>query len=125
MKLLFSKKERKLAKNSIEKLYKFGDRIYGSSLVLIWKKSETQEIIPVKLLVSVPKKNMKKAVDRNYTKRIIRESYRLNKISIYKLILNPVEIIIKYNKSTLPEFNKLSEELLTLMNQIHSNETNT
>ena len=34
---------------------------------------------PVQLLVSVPKKHLHHAVDRNRTKRQLREAYRLNK----------------------------------------------
>lgn len=35
--------------------------------------------VPVSVLISVPKKRIKSAVERNKIKRLIRESYRLNK----------------------------------------------
>ncbi|MDR0763150.1 MAG: ribonuclease P protein component [Bacteroidales bacterium] len=35
--------------------------------------------VPAKILISVPKKNMKKAISRNRIKRLIREAYRLQK----------------------------------------------
>lgn len=35
-----------------------------------------------KLLITVPKKRFKKAVSRNSVKRLIRETYRLNKLEI-------------------------------------------
>tara|TARA_B110000014_G_C19973539_1_gene504051 strand:+ start:112 stop:468 length:357 start_codon:yes stop_codon:yes gene_type:complete len=111
MKLSFSKKERSLSKNAIDELYKSGDRLNSSHLIFIWKKNENKIM---KLLISVPKKKVKKAVKRNYIKRLIRESYRRNKLLISNLILKPIKLIIIYNKSTLPEFNELSEELLTL-----------
>lgn len=37
-----------------------------------------QEGIPLKILVSIPKKKLKHAVDRNRMKRLTREAYRLN-----------------------------------------------
>lgn len=39
---------------------------------------------PIKVLVSVPKRGIRKAVHRNYIKRIVRESYRLQKESFVK-----------------------------------------
>jgi ribonuclease P protein component len=37
------------------------------------------QLTPVSLLISIPKKKIKHAVDRNYIKRRIRESFRLRK----------------------------------------------
>ena len=116
MGILFSKEERKFSKNSIDYLYKYGKRIYGESLIIIWRYTETDAMMPVQLLISVPKKKLKKAVNRNYTKRIIREVYRLNKSHLINLFQQPIEVIIKYNKTSLPEFNKLETELLHLLN---------
>ncbi|MBL31404.1 MAG: ribonuclease P protein component [Flavobacteriales bacterium] len=125
MKLSFSKQDQNLSKSNINKLYKTGVRLHGSQLTIIWREGDSQTKNPIKVLISVPKKNIKKAVDRNYTKRVIRESFRANKLKIYSLLLKPLEIIIIYNKSTLPEFNKLKTELLHLLNLITLNETNT
>tara|TARA_B100001250_G_scaffold216430_1_gene185708 strand:- start:2186 stop:2569 length:384 start_codon:yes stop_codon:yes gene_type:complete len=127
MKIIFSKKERTLPKNRIDNLYKYGHRVYSNSLILIWNYVENDSETLIKLVISVPKKKIKKAVNRNYIKRIIRETYRLNKSILYGLISQPVEIIIKYNKSTLPEFNELKAELLNLLNHdsFKKNETNT
>jgi len=116
MGILFSKEERKFSKNSIDDLYKYGQRVYGESLIIIWRYTETDAMMPVQLLISVPKKKLKKAVNRNYTKRIIREVYRLNKSHLINLFQRPIEVIIKYNKTSLPEFNKLETELLHLLN---------
>ena len=116
MDILFSKKELKFSKNKIDDLYKYGQRIYGQSLIIIWRYIETDTLIPVQLLISVPKKKIKKAVNRNYIKRIIREIYRLNKSQLVNVFHQPIEFIIKYNKTSLPEFNKLKTELLHLLN---------
>ena len=116
MEISFSKKERTLPKNRINNLYKYGSRVYSNSLILIWNYMKDESGIPIKLIISVPKKKIKKAVNRNYIKRRVREIYRLNKSTIHKLISEPIEIIIQYNKSTLPEFNELKVELLNLLN---------
>ena len=113
MRLTFLKNERNLSKKSINSIHKSGNSIYSQSCKLMWINSISRNP-KIQLLISVPKKNIKKAVDRNYVKRLIKEIYKTNKPFIYNLISNPIEIILIYNKTTLPDFNKLKIELLTL-----------
>lgn len=42
-------------------------------------ETETGKKPPVQVLIAVPKKNLRHAVDRNRMKRLIREAYRLSK----------------------------------------------
>ena len=104
---------RDLSKKSINQIYQNGRHLHTKSFRIKWLTSNILEP-KVQLLISVPKKNIKKAVDRNYIKRIIRESYTANKPFICKLFPSPVSIVLIYNKTTMPVFNKLKIELLTL-----------
>ena len=117
MRLTFLKNERTLSKKSINSIYNSGNSIYSQSLKLMWINSISSNL-KIQLLISVPKKNIKKAVDRNYVKRLIKEIYKRNKPFIYNLISSPIKIILIYNKTTLPEFNKLKIELLTLFEKL-------
>jgi ribonuclease P protein component len=47
---------------------------------------------PVRIGISVPKKRTPLAVHRNRTKRLIRESWRLSKHSIYDKISNTIQL---------------------------------
>ena len=97
---------------TIQLIYKTGQKIYKKSFILIWKLENENH--KSKMLISIPKRNIKTAVDRNYIKRIIKEVYRENKNDILKITSKSISFILIYNKTVKPEFNKLKVELLTL-----------
>lgn len=76
----FSKKERLCGKTRIEKIFYSGDAFlsYPFRVIVLSRESESDGEAP-SLLISIPKKRLKKAVDRNRMKRLTREAYRLNK----------------------------------------------
>ena len=79
---MFSKEERLCSRSLIEKLFN-GDRaksVMSFPLRAVYMTEEQGDArVRAKILVSVPKKNFKHAVDRNRVKRQIREAYRKNK----------------------------------------------
>ena len=74
------KAERLHSKKAIDSLFEKGEKwsCYPFRVVLETKE-EDSEISPVRFLVSVGKRNFKRAVDRNLLKRRTREAFRLNK----------------------------------------------
>ena len=117
MKLTFSKSERLASKKIIEKLFINGHRIYLNSFMLIWCRKPNSNP-RIEILISVPKKIIIKSVDRNYIKRIMRESYRKNKEQIYNLITDNIHIALVYNKKYLIEFNNIEIELLAIFEML-------
>lgn len=117
MKNSLSKKEIIRSRKSINNIYQNGHCVYTSYFNAKWLSSTTTDP-KIKLLISVPKKNIYNAVDRNYMKRIIRESYMMQKVCVAQMIMSPIEIILIYNKTNAIEFNKLKIELLTLFEMI-------
>jgi ribonuclease P protein component len=75
----FSKNERLCGEIRIKQLFEAGSTFKVYPLKVVYKRIDNVQETPVKILVSVPKKRIKKAVHRNKVKRQIRESYRLNK----------------------------------------------
>ena len=108
-----------LNKKEINSLYKTGKKLNFLSFFVLWDFNNNLKDKPIRLVISVPKKNIKKAVDRNYIKRCFKEIYRLNQGVMSKKIINPINIIITYTKTQLIEFNQLQEELLTLFKEIN------
>lgn len=51
---------------------------------------------PVQVLVSVPKKRLRHAVDRNRAKRQVREAYRLNKQQLWPCVANDQSLAIAF-----------------------------
>ena len=113
----------KIPKKIIQDLYQSAEKIYGKSVILLWKYGEEEN--SSKILISVPKKKIKKAVDRNYIKRIIREICHTSNNNILSSMSKPIWLILIYNKTTKPKFNKLKTELCdifqTLINSINEN----
>ena len=78
----FSKEERIVSNLLIETLFEKGNSqsLTAFPLRAVFLKTEQHEgCAPVQLLISVPKKRFKHAVDRNRVKRQVREAYRKHK----------------------------------------------
>jgi ribonuclease P protein component len=75
----YPKSERLKSKTTIDLLFSTGKSVSKYPLRLVYVQVELPDEEPIKLGVSVSKKYFKKAVDRNYFKRVLRETYRLNK----------------------------------------------
>jgi ribonuclease P protein component len=75
----FKKEERLCNVKLIEKLFTDGSSFLVYPFRIVWLSELADSAHPVQVLISVPKKRFKRAVDRNLIKRRIREVYRLNK----------------------------------------------
>jgi ribonuclease P protein component len=75
----FPKSERLHSKKQIEQLFSQGDSFTVYPLKVVYLKKPFEPRLQNQVLVSTPKKNFKRSVDRNKLKRRIKEAYRLHK----------------------------------------------
>ena len=71
--------EKLKSKTIIDLLFSEGKSVSKYPLRLVYAAIDLEKGEQIKMGVSVSKKYFKKAVDRNYFKRVLRETYRLNK----------------------------------------------
>lgn len=114
----FPKKEKLCGEIRIGRLFAEGEAFIAYPLRVVYKFSEEREDSGVKILISVPKKKIKKAVHRNRIKRQIREAYRLNKAVLLESCLNndkSLQIAVSYLSEKLPEYEVIEDKIkLTL-----------
>ena len=75
----YPKHEKLKSKTIIDLLFSQGKSVSKFPLRLVYYPIDLPHGESIKMGVSVSKKYFKKAVDRNYFKRVLRETYRLNK----------------------------------------------
>lgn len=93
----FTKKERICSKLLIDKLFSGGNQSTAVYPLRAVYMSTEKDDTPVSVLISVPKRKFRHAVDRNRMKRQIREAYRLNKHILWdKLENTPQGIAIAF-----------------------------
>jgi len=82
-------------------LFTEGNTVSAFPLRLVYlEKGETN-----KVGVSVSKRNVKNAVDRNRIKRLLREAYRHNKKMLIDNNVNSYALMILYIGKDLPDYN--------------------
>lgn len=114
MKNSYPKHEKLKSKTTIDLLFSEGKSVskYPLRLVYVPVTDDNQE--KIKFGVSVSKKYFKKAVDRNYFKRVLRECYRLNKSILIEHIQQPYAVMFFYQTKEKLSYNEIQEKTVQL-----------
>ena len=119
------KKERLKSKKLIGKLFEEGKSIKKYPFRLIYLIQDKNSFkIKTQASFSVPKRNFKKAVDRNRIKRLIKEAYRLEQRKILQDYNLPFVIMITYLGKKEPIFSDVKEHIKELLTLFKETETN-
>jgi ribonuclease P protein component len=119
-----TKTERLTSQLVIDKLFAGGNASMAAfPLRIVYMQMEKQEGSqqldgvqqpPVSILVSVPKKRFRHAVDRNRMKRLVREAYRLNKHILWNALQEKnfrLAIAFVCITDTLPTFRSVNKSM--------------
>ena len=116
----FTKKERLTGTIRIDTLFKEGVSFISYPLRVIYLIHEQSVESICSTLISVPKKRIKKATQRNRIKRLIRESYRLNRTLIDNETIGEksLDVAFIYVKDTSSESTIMQKAMQKALNQI-------
>lgn len=114
----FTKSERLNNKSTIDDLFSSGKVVTSKSLKIIWKSSIVIEEPNLQVMISVPKKNIKLAVNRNLIKRRIKEAFRVNKKTLYsnlEAINKTLILAIIYQKKEIDSYVSIEQKINLLL----------
>lgn len=114
MNFTYPKNEKLKSKITIGLLFTEGKSISKYPLRLVYKSGSFGEKEKIKMGVSVSKKNFKKAVDRNYFKRVLRETYRLNKHLLIDNLDQPYSFMFFYQTKDRLTYEEINTKTIQL-----------
>jgi len=117
----FSKQERLCGKKQIDNLFATGESFKEGSFAVIWKTQKGNLEFPAQIMISIPKRNIAKANQRNLLKRLVREAYRKQKQILYKALSKQEKQIIFaiiYLKSNIIKNKEVELEINVVLNRL-------
>jgi ribonuclease P protein component len=116
----FSKKERLKNRIEIESLFSEGIRFFEYPFNVIWKLDSNSDST-LKMAVSVPKKKIPNATDRNKIKRLVREAFRKNKT----IVQQPLEakdvklhLMLIYSQSNIMSMSEIEDKISVTLQRL-------
>ncbi|WET00687.1 ribonuclease P protein component [Flavobacterium sp. YJ01] len=114
MNFTYPKNERLKSKTIIGLLFSEGKSVSKYPLRLVYRQAEENSEEQTKVGVSVSKKYFKKAVDRNYFKRVLRETYRLNKHLLLDNLNEKYSIMLFYQTKDRLSYEEINTKMIQL-----------
>lgn len=120
----FTKSERLCSKKILGELFKKGSATVGTFYLFPFRllylpPAEGNITIPA-IVITVPKRTFKRAVDRNRIRRRVREAYRLNKHLLGQSATPPAYIAFLYTAKQIISFEEIEKGMKLAIQKVSS-----
>ncbi|MCB0402740.1 MAG: ribonuclease P protein component [Flavobacteriales bacterium] len=116
----YNKQERLKSKKRIEELFRKGKVIHAGPLSarFLWKNDVSESNLQAAF--SVPKRNIKLAVNRNLLKRRLREAYRLNNQALKLRVSESkgLDLIVVYNTKQILSYKEIEDKIKVILTRL-------
>ena len=115
----FRKADKLKSRKTIDEIFSKGNSFSNFPFKVIWLPKNKEASLQV--AVGVSSRNFKKATDRNRIKRLMRESYRLQKEKLQLHLQEQnlqLSVFILYVGKELPEYNHVFEKIGSIINRL-------
>ena len=92
---------------------------------MVYTPLENADALKCSIGVSVSKRYFKKAVDRNYYKRLLKEAYRLNQFYLEDNVTKPYAIMFFYQTKEKLSYEDILTKMSLLLQKFIEKENNT
>lgn len=119
----FGKAYKLCSRKTIDQLFKEGTKMFSYPFTVFWMENSFDEKVPFQVVLSVPKRLFKRAHDRNYVKRLMKELLRKEKEVLESILTNQntqLSFVVVYNNKEilkLEEMQKAVKKMLTKLAQ--------
>ena len=120
MRFTLGKEEELKSRKQIERLFLEGQSIKEFPLRLKFLKTDHELKFPFQVAFSVPKRNVKLAVDRIRIKRLLREAYRKNKHILLNNNSENYVVMFIYTDKKEWTYEALEKKMISILNKLVS-----
>lgn len=118
----YQRKEKLKSRKTLDEIFSVGKSFSVFPLKLFYLLPAA-DAKPVKAGVGVSARNFPKAVDRNRIKRLLRETYRLQKTSLHNSLVQKqksVAVFLLYTGKEMPDYQLLDEKMKTVLTKLEN-----